>query len=74
MLMSSPPAPNIQYRITSDQYLPSATNTFIHLESKVSHHVFLDGEINYRLYKFSKILRLNKKMIIWFSSQQQWMA
>lgn len=74
MLVSGPPAPNIQYSITSDQYLLSAMNTFIHLESNGSYHVFLDGEINYRLSKFSKILRLNKKMVIWLSNKQLWMA
>lgn len=62
MLMPGPSAPNILYSITSDQYLLSAVNTFTHLESNVSYCVFLGGEINYRLSKFSKILRLNEKM------------
>lgn len=37
--MSGPPAPNVLYSISSDQYLLSAMNTFIHLESNVSYRV-----------------------------------
>lgn len=72
MLMSHPPASNAQYSITADQSLLFAMNTFTQLESNVPCHVFLDGEISYRLSKFGKILRLNEKMIIYFSNQQHY--
>lgn len=74
MLMSGPAAPNIHYSISSDQYLLSAMNTLLSKWMDASYHAFLDSEIKYRLSKFSKILRLNKKMTIWASNQQLWMT